>query len=226
MNQQSIHDRIMSRADGGQQAVDAQSPDRSEPRRHWVRPPLLSVLGGVVVVGLGLAALQYAGALTAFQQTAGAKATGPDPSLPNTPFLAHAKQAGLRACSNVFPVLGQLLTNGAQYNVQSAWRNAEPDNHAVQALVGLDYATQDYSGPAAGIVFAAPTEAGCEGTMVRVTPFSKACGDVSASLARGSTLQNTLGQVAVYDLANNGGQALLVPSGNSCVVVSVAATMG
>jgi hypothetical protein len=183
-------------------------------------------LGVVLVVGLGLAGLQYAGVLTVFRQTTSAKAAGPDPSLPNTPFLAHAKQAGLRACSNVFPVLGQLLTNGAKYNVQTAWRNPEPDNHAVQALVGLDYATQGYSGPGAGVVFAAPNGEVCEGTMVRVTPFPKACNEVPAILAQGSTLENTLGQVAVYKLANNGGQALLLPAGSTCVVVSVAAAGG
>ena len=34
------------------------------------------------------------------------------PALPDSPFLQHVKQAGVQACSTVFPVLGQLLTTG------------------------------------------------------------------------------------------------------------------
>jgi hypothetical protein len=225
MSQQSIHDRIMSRSHRSQTAT-ANADDPIKPKRHWVRTAVLSALGLIVAAGLGSAGLHYAGVLTTFRPSASAKAAAPDPSLPNTPFLAHAKQAGLRTCATVFPVLGQLLTNGATYNIQTKWRNPEPDNHAVQALVGLDYATQTYSGPAAGIVFAAPNGSACEGAMVRVTPFSRTCNEIPAMLAQGSTLENTLGQVAVYSLANNGGQALLVPSGNTCIVVSVAAAGG
>lgn len=224
MSQQSIHDRIMSRSYGSQAADEAVHPPLRSKRR--VSALLLSAVGLVAVAGLGLATMQYAGVLTVFQHSASAKTAAPDPSLPNTPFLAHVKQAGLSACSTVFPVLGQLLTEGSTYNVQTKWQNSEPDKHAVQALVGLDYATQGYSGPAAGIVFAAPNGAACQGTMVRITPFPNACSEIPAAFAQGSRLENTLGQVAVYELANNGGQVLLVPSGNACTVVSIAVAAG
>ncbi|MXQ14478.1 hypothetical protein [Microvirga makkahensis] len=225
MSQQSIHDRIMFRSKSSQAADETFYPPLKSRRK--VSTVLLSVVGLVAVAGLGLAAMQYAGVLTMLQPSASAKTAAPDPSLPNTPFLAHAKQAGLKTCANVFPVLGQLLTNGSTYNVQTDWQNSEPDKHAVQALVGLDYTTQSYSGPAAGIVFAAPNGPACEGTMVRVSPFPKPCNEIPAAFAQGSKLENTLGQVAVYALANNGGQALLLPSsGNTCIVVSVAVAKG
>ena len=88
------------------------------------------------------------------------------------PSSQHVKQAGVQACSTVFPVLGQILTTGTKYSVKSLWNNQAADKHAVQAFVGMDYATQGYNGPAAGVVFASPTASGCEGTMVRVAPFA------------------------------------------------------
>jgi hypothetical protein len=122
----------------------------------------------------------------------------------------------------VFPVLGELLTSGAKYDVQSTWSNEAADRHAVQALVGMSYTTQNYNGPAAGIVFAAPTQSACEGTMVRVAPFSASCAELPSVLPQGSRLASNLGQVAVYALANNGGNAMLLPTASGCVVVSVA----
>jgi hypothetical protein len=148
------------------------------------------------------------------------------PVLADTPFLQHAKQAGLQACSSVFPVLGELLTNGAKYDVQSLWNREAADNHAMQALVGMNYSTDNYSGPAAGVVFASPTKSACEGTMVRVAPFSTSCANIPTNLPQGSKLANNLGQVSVYDLGDGKGSALLLPAGNSCVVISVATASG
>jgi hypothetical protein len=58
--------------------------------------------------------------------------------------------------------------------------------------------------------------------MIRVTPVQKACSDVPSMLPKDSTLTNTLNKVSVYSLAGKGGQALLVPSGEGCTVVSIA----
>ncbi|CAA0128878.1 Uncharacterised protein [Starkeya nomas] len=158
--------------------------------------------------------------------TPAAATKGPDAALPDTPFLTHAKQAGLAACSNVYPVLGQLLTDGARYNVVSTWNEQEPDKHAIQALVGLNYQSSSYTGSAGGVVVASPNGAACEGAMIRVAPLSATCASVPATLPQGSTLANTLGNVQVYALAGNGGQAMLVPSGGGCVVVSIAWARG
>lgn len=62
--------------------------------------------------------------------------------------------------------------------------------------------------------------------MIRLAPLSAACSNVPATLPQGSTLTNTLGKIQVYALDGNGGEAMLVPSGGGCVVVSIAWARG
>lgn len=199
--------------------VEADRQRLVEPaRRRWPRVAGFSLLG-LVVAGLGFAAGNYAAIANL---VGGATAAQASPALPDTPFLQHVKQAGVQACSTVFPVLGQILTTGTKYSVKSLWNDQAADKHAVQAFVGMDYATERYSGPAAGVVFASPTASGCEGAMVRVAPFASPCSDIPSVLPRGSKITDHLGQVEVYELGENAGEALLLPTGNSCVVISVA----
>lgn len=221
MKQQSIYDRIMSKQQGHPMNFEG-AGHAARPGRSWARVAIYSAVGVLALGGLVYGSMNYAALQNLFSQPAVAETNKADRTRPETPFLQHVKQAGLKSCSTVFPVLGELLTNGAKYAVQTAWSNDAADKHAVQALVGMSYATQSYSGPAAGIVFAAPTPSNCEGTMVRVAPFSAACTEVPAILPQGSKLTNNLGPVAVYALGNNGGNALLLQTGNGCVVVSVA----
>ncbi|MBZ9710839.1 hypothetical protein LB543_29480 [Mesorhizobium sp. ESP7-2] len=200
-------------------------PDRKssvEPPRRWPRIVGLSLLG-LVMMGIGFAGANYAAiaGLVGSPTAAQAEAAAP-PALPDSPFLQHVKQAGVQACSTVFPVLGQLLTTGTKYSVKSLWNDQAADKHAVQAFVGMDYATDRYSGPAAGVVFASPTASGCEGAMVRVAPFASPCADIPSVLPQGSKITDHLGQVEVYELGGNTGEALLLPTGNTCVVISIA----
>lgn len=152
--------------------------------------------------------------------------TGAVGPIPESPFLAHTREAGVSTCSKVYPALGQLLTFGAQYDVHSEWNKEDPDRHPMQGLVGLNYTTPSYNGVAAGLVFATPTGASCEGVMVRIAPFARKCTDVSKTLPSGSSLGMTLSQINVYNLANNGGQALLLPFGESCIAISVTRAAG
>ncbi|AYG63743.1 hypothetical protein QD460_04510 [Rhizobium jaguaris] len=225
MNQQSIHERIMSRS-RNDAAIQNLAGDQAKPRRKWPRTTVLSLLAIAFAGAAGYAVARYDVIGNLLSQPAVAAANDANQTLPDTPFLQHAKKAGLQSCSTVFPVLGQLLTNGTQYNVQSIWNNEAADKHAVQALVGMNYATQGYSGPAAGIVFAAPVASGCEGAMVRVAPFTGSCPEISTKFPNGSKLVNNLGQVGVYELGNGGGDAMLLPTGNGCVVISVASAAG
>ncbi|MES0131722.1 hypothetical protein [Mesorhizobium sp. M0029] len=225
MNRQSIHDRIMAR-NQGKDAVRVGIEDRSRPQRSRAKTAVFSLLAIAVVATAGFAAMRYDLLHNLLPQPAVAETNQPNPALAETPFLQHAKEAGLQSCSNIFPALGQMLTTGTTYSVQSIWNNEAPDKHLVEALVGMNYATQGYSGPAAGLVFAAPTASVCEGTMVRVAPFAANCADVPALLPKDSKLANNLGQISVYELANGGGNAMLLPTGNSCVVISVASAAG
>ncbi|BCH27389.1 hypothetical protein MesoLjLc_72760 [Mesorhizobium sp. L-8-10] len=225
MNQQSIHDRIMSRNQSGD-AVHSEVDDRKELRRNWLKTAAFSLLGIAVVGAAGYAAMRYDAIGNFVSQPAVAETNEAGQGLADTPFLQHAKQAGLQSCSSVYPVLGELLTTGSQYSIQSNWNPETPDKHAVQALVGMNYATPGYSGPAAGVVFAAPGASVCEGTMVRVAPFAASCAEIPAMLPQGTKLANNLGQISVYELANGGGNAMLLPTGNNCVVISVAVAAG
>ncbi|MDX3925791.1 MAG: hypothetical protein QHC90_08265 [Shinella sp.] len=224
MDQQSIHDRIMSRKSSD--VVPDQADDRNEPGRNWLKTTAFSLLGIVVVAAAGYVAMRYDGIGNFLSQPAVAETNGAAPAPADTPFLQHAKQAGLQACANVFPGLGALLTNGSQYGVQSTWNPETPDKHAVQALVGMNYATEGYSGAAAGVVIAAPTGSLCEGAMVRVAPFPAPCSDMPTMLPKGSKLTNNLAQISVYELPDNGGNAMLLPTGDGCAVISVASATG
>jgi hypothetical protein len=52
------------------------------------------------------------------------------------------------------------------------------------------------------------------------------CPEVSAKFPNGSKLVNNLDQVGVYQLGNDGGDAMLLPTGSGCVVISVASAAG
>lgn len=201
------------------------TPGQVSPRspRNWWKTITLSLLG---IGMIGYAATSYGVISGLLSQPAVADTPEASPSATDSPFQQHVKQAGLQSCSKVFPGLGALLTNGSQYGVQSIWNNETPDRHSVQALVGMNYATQGYNAMAAGVVVAAPTGSNCEGSMVRVAPFAVPCTEMPAKLPNGSKLTNNLAQVSVYELPDNGGNAMLLPTGNSCVVISVASATG
>ncbi|WP_035201288.1 hypothetical protein [Agrobacterium tumefaciens] len=230
MTQQSIHDRIMSRSPGLTEGLNAGAANPAPlPRKKWMRVALATVLGTAAIVSGVFIAVYFPAFENVFAQGTKVDRAGTakvEPSLPATPFLEHTKQAGIKTCGTVFPVLGQLLANGAQYNVQTQWHNTEPDKHAVQALVGMNYATTAYSGPAAGMVFASPIGEACEGTMVRIAPFPKKCVDVPPILPAGSVQAVALGQIPVYNLPDKGGQVLLLPSDQSCIIISVSQAAG
>lgn len=227
MSQTSIHDRIMARNQETSPEQSAAASDAAtSPGKSRSRMVLSSLAGLAAIAVASLAIWQLPTVRQVFAQPAAATKNAPDQALADTPFVAHVKQAGLTTCSNVFPVLGQLLTNGAKYNLQSGWNAKEPDKHAVEAMVALDYETKDYTGSAAGLVFAAPNAATCEGIMVRVTPLASPCDTVPNSLPKGSQLSRTLGKMNIYTLPANAGQVMLVPSAQTCVAVSVATAAG
>jgi hypothetical protein len=149
-----------------------------------------------------------------------------DASAGNTPFQTHANQAGVHTCANLFAALGQALTTGSTYAIETQWDKTSPDAHTLQAVAGMSYDLPNYKTQAAGVVFASPIGQTCEGSLVRVAPFQKSCQQVAQTLPKGSVAADNLSNAMLFNLADNGGQALLVPNGNSCIVVSVARMAG
>ncbi len=128
----------------------------------------------------------------------------------------------MKRCTTAFPLLGEMLVTGSQYAVRSHWNAEKADEHMIQAIVGLSYKTPGYEGPAGGFVFAAPLpNGGCEGAMLRVAPFPRACKDVLPLLPPGSTAADTLSGVQTYNLGKGQGQGMLIPAGSaSCIAIS------
>lgn len=230
MTRQSIEDRILAHA----QPSDL--PRGRRPALRLVRNAALLVAFAVLVAAAVISSLRFYPAFGTFVAgTASAQAQGKpvetapapaDASATKTPFQAHVAQAGVHTCANLFATLGQALTAGSTYAVQTQWDNASPDTHAVQAVAGMSYNLPDYKTQAAGVVFASPAGQTCEGGFVRVAPFQQSCQAVAQTLPKGSVPAGDLSNTMLFNLANNGGQALLVPTGNTCIVVSVARMAG
>lgn len=178
----------------------------------------LKVVFCFLAIGNGLSAPAHAA--PPGQKPAPAKASAQSVNA----FQQEAGKLGVRRCANLFSTLGQSLTNGSTYAVQVQANRAAPDAHAVSGVAGMSYKQPepDYSGSAVGIALAAPVGGACEGQLVRVTPFQKACTEVVKLLPQGSTVAGNLSGVPLYNLGGNQGQALMVASGATCVVVSVA----
>jgi len=161
--------------------------------------------------------------LGATQSAAQSQRAAPAPAAQATDaFRQQAEQLGVQRCANLFSAIGQTATAGSTYAVQVHANRDNPDAHAVQGVAGINYDTPEIRGQAAGIVLAAPVGNACEGQMVRVAPFQEPCPQIVSLLPAGSTEAAKLAGVPLYNLGGNQGQALLVTSGNSCVVVTVA----
>lgn len=138
----------------------------------------------------------------------------------DTPFHDHVAQAGVTSCFGSFPAMGALLTQNSQYTVQSRWTEEQIGGRVIHAVVGMEFETPEYSGPAVGYVFAAPTGDRCAGGMVRVTPFAQSCDAVAQQFLPGSMLEAELQGLHAYAVAD-GSQVVIMPFGESCVVLSV-----
>ncbi|RWM25538.1 hypothetical protein [Mesorhizobium sp.] len=235
MTRQSIEDRILTRS---QSIAPPEPPASLPPKRssigRLVRNAALLGAFAVLVAAAVILSFRFSPALgTLDAGTASAQAQAPaqdkpaqavpaDASTNKNPFQTHVAQAGVRTCANLFATLGQALTAGSAYAVQTQWDKTSPDTHALQAVAGMSYDLPDYKTQAAGVVFASPLGQTCEGGFVRVAPFQKSCQEVAQTLPKGSVATDNLSNTMLFNLANNGGQALLVPTGNTCIVVSVA----
>jgi hypothetical protein len=136
-------------------------------------------------------------------------------------FRDQANKVGARTCANLYEALGQGLTRGAAFSVKTEANQGAPDAHTVQGVLGMTYDLPDLKGPAGGVVLAAPGAGGCEGYLVRVAPFQKPCAEVVSLLPAGSVAGQALSGVWQYQLGGTQGQALMIPNGSTCVVVTL-----
>jgi hypothetical protein len=175
-------------------------------RQHRRLAALLATLGIGLASGAGVSAMARQAAAPSSARV----------------FHEQATKLGVRRCANLFAGMGEVVSNGAAYTVQTQTGGAAPDGHGVQGVVGMTYNTPGYTAQAAGVVLAAPVGGKCEGQLVRVAPFQRTCKDVVGQLPAGSTVAGSLSGVPLYNLGGGQGQAMLVSSGDACVVVTVA----
>ena len=209
------------RLQGGRPPV---SQDARAPSREGLWRKMFYGAAGVFVLGCAAVGTLYVqGVVTVNAPPDGsARAAETTDKQPQNVFARHIRQAGMSKCTTVFPLLGEMLVAGAQYTARSHWNSENADQHMLQALVGLDYKSDGYEARAGGFVFASPLPGGgCEGAMVRIAPFPKACTDVEALLPEGSTAADTLSGIQTYQLGSGQGHAMLLPAGTaSCVAIS------
>lgn len=176
----------------------------NSPRRR----ALAAVVGLALIADIGLLA----------PVAAAAAATAPANA---AVFRDQADKVGARNCANLYEALGQGLTRGTAFSVKTEADKTAPDAHLVQGVVGMTYDLPDLKGSAGGVLLAAPAAEGCEGYLVRVVPFQKPCAEVVSLLPAGSTAGAALAGAWRYQLAGTQGQALMIPSGSTCVVVTL-----
>lgn len=135
-------------------------------------------------------------------------------------FQDQAAKLGAQQCAGLYAALGQGVTRGAAFAVRTETRKDSPDAHMVQGVVGLTYDLPELKGQAGGVVVATPTADGCEGQLVRIVPFQQPCDQIVSLLPAGAVEEPTLSGVRQYQLGEQG-QALMIPNGATCVVVSL-----
>ena len=182
-------------------------------------------VGGLMTCGTAAVALLFGASYAVARAVPNARPAAAGPQSFDV-FRQQTERLGVRRCANLFSAAGQMTTAGSTYAVQVQANRENPNAHATRGVVGITYDTPDLRGQAAGVVMAAPVGQGCEGQLVRVAPFQKPCAEVLGLLPAGSTPAGKLMDVPLYNLGGNRGQAMLVSSGSSCVVVTVAPVAG
>jgi len=136
-------------------------------------------------------------------------------------FQEQATKLGAKTCTGLYSALGGLVAQGSTHAVRTQTNKESPDTHLVRGTVGMTYNLPELKGQAAGVVLAAPRGKGCEGQFVRVAPFQRTCQQMVGLLPKGSATKANLSGVPLYELGGGQGQALMIASGQSCVVVTI-----
>ena len=136
-------------------------------------------------------------------------------------FTQQAGQVRASTCAGLYAALGNAATAGSAYTLRTEADRDAPNVHPVQGTVGMTYDLPDMRGRAAALVSVAPVGNTCEGQFVRVVPFAVNCSQVLRDFPAGSKPVGDLSGVPFYQLGGGGGQALTIPNGENCVVISI-----
>lgn len=137
------------------------------------------------------------------------------------PFAQQVSQLRANSCGGLYAALGNAAVAGSKYAVRSEADRTAPNAHAVSGTVGMTYDLPAIKGAAAALVSARPVGNKCEGQFVRIVPFQVSCSSILRDFPAGTKPIGDLSGVPFYQLGGDGGQALTIPSGETCVVVSI-----
>jgi hypothetical protein len=157
--------------------------------------------------------------------TAPAPPTPPSAPAAEPQPVAHAAQAGVKACLDGL-VRSANVTIDTTHTAMSQWFNGAADSHVFESIVSLAYPNR-VAPRAVAVLFGAPTAAhNCDTSYVQVFPTARACNDIEGDLLKqGKVVANLSGVPVTVDAA--GARQLLLPTpGNGCVVVAVGLTYG
>lgn len=137
-----------------------------------------------------------------------------------TPFDDHARQAGIKACKDVFPTLGAVMAADSAYRTATFWNQKEADKHATASLAGLGFSHPDLKGAGAGVIYAAPVGKGCEGLSVRIVPVPGTCPAFIATLQDDVAQREDLIGVELLILKSGVRVMALPASDSTCLAVT------
>lgn len=147
--------------------------------------------------------------------------TGPISSTAPNIFLRQAGELRVNTCAGLYAALGNAAAEGSSYTARTEADRTAPDVHPVHGTVGMTYNLPNMKGQAAALISAAPAGGKCEGQFVRIAPFQISCSQILRDFPKGSQPIGNLSGVPLYQLGGVGGQALTIPNGDSCIVISI-----
>ncbi|MBN9535930.1 MAG: hypothetical protein BGN99_10215 [Alphaproteobacteria bacterium 65-37] len=207
-------------------AVDSRpiSPEKTiTSRRSAPWAALLAVTLPIVAITGGLIWYLYARPIALFAHAGPvpASASSPPSERADSPFLKQARDAQVVTCAPVYDSLSLTAVAGADFMAQALWNETEAKDRTLQGVAGMTYKAGSYAGPAASVVFTAPTGKKCEGIMVRVVPFQQSCEAVTALLPKNTTQSRKLADVAFHTSGDSDLQVMLIPAGIGCTAITV-----
>jgi hypothetical protein len=160
-------------------------------------------------------------ALAAASQAGSTQVPGQTPADKSDLFSQQTDRLGANSCARLYSALGRGAVAGSNFTVRTEADRGAPNAHAVNGTAVMIYNLPAVKGPAAALVAVTPIGDRCEGQFVRIVPFQVSCSQVLRDFPAGTKPIGDLSGVPLYQLGGGGGQALTIPSGQTCIVVSI-----
>jgi hypothetical protein len=192
---------------------------RRTPSLNWVETPARKI--AIMLAFVSAIPSPVLASDAASVPTRGKVAASKSSAVKSDLFFEQARQLRANTCAGLYAALGNSAVEGSTYTLRTEADSGAPEARPLQGTVGMAYKLPDVKGQAAALVSAARVGDKCEGQFVRIVPFQVNCSQVLRDFPAGSKPISNLSGVPLYQLGGNGGQALTIPTGETCIVVSI-----